>query len=518
MPKKSETLGLVGKLYYIFQRKYHCVKNQGDFFEKLVNDKINPMAHIIEYDYFTKGMKDVFADRLSCDNLDNPDLTPLGQWNIKYNIRENILKNIGANHKMELNNDLIEILSTTEEYGDTNLNNDSTYKITKSYSDDKEDLINYINRHNDHQTTCLEYHIYLLIYLAVFKQLPRNFEFGNDYKEHLEEFNNEVTCRYGVTSDPGRRTIISMAMREKPNMFALYEYADMLYYGVKNGPDRDINKAFNCYKRLTSKELTNPLAYWSLAYIYFNYHQPGTSLEKCDSIPELDNMSRYEQVDCATIEAINSLKTVKNPAAANILGKIYQISEDSLPNIAVIKKRIEKATGKTDATELYLEAANAGYSYAYGNLAKIYQNKITDGDNSIDNLNQYLKYLNMQAQTHEPWALNALGNFYYEGMVDNVSYQGYANPELAQKYYKDAIDSFKDVNSGWAYANLITKFPDNYPRSNKNIILNHVLKLVETKNHKAIDMVKDKLVEIYSPKYDKSELDSLMSILNSAEG
>ncbi|MBE5838448.1 tetratricopeptide repeat protein [Butyrivibrio sp.] len=517
MPRKSETLGLIGKLYYLFQKKYHCVKNQGDFFEKLVNDKINPMAHIIEYDYFTKGMKDIFADRLSCDNQDNPDLTPLGQWNLKYNIRENILKNIGTNHKMDLNNDLIEILTSTEDYGDTNQNNDNTCKITKSYSDDKDDLINYIIRHDDYQITSLEYHIYLLIYLAVFKQLPRNFEFGNDYKEHLEEFNNEVTCRYGVTSDPGRRTIISMAMRDKPNLFALYEYADMLYYGVSNGPDRNINKAFDCYKRLTSKELTNPLAYWSLAYIYFNYHQPGTSLEKCESIPELEKMSRFEQVDYATTEAINSLKAVKNPAAANILGKILQISEEDLPNISIIKNRIKKITGKKDATELFLEAANAGYSYAYGNLAKIYQRKITNGDSSIDNLNKYLKYLSMQAETHEPWALNALGNFYYEGMVDNVSYPGYADPDLAKKYYKDAIESFKDINSGWAYANLITKFPDNYPRTNKNIIINHVLKLVETKNQKAINMVKEKLADVYGKKYDQSELNSLLSILNSVE-
>ena len=313
---------IIGRLYYDCIKPVHIVSSVDEYFDLVLSVPCNTptQSGILQYDYFTTNALIDFKEKITdqdefIDNLNKhfADLSPDQQNTI--NSRLNAIASSVINYSNF-------VIRSPKDYSDDKMENYDTRELTKlsSYYSAKSETYN------------LAYNVFLLIHLAVYKRLPSNFFFGINYQKDLNEFNEEVTCKYGVTSKPGIRAIISLAERggdgddSTPNLFALYEYADMLYYGSENGPTKNINAAFKTYKMISStndNSPCHPLAQWTLAYIFYNYHQPKTELEHCDAIPDIEKMSRLEQLKEAIRYAKYAYDLVNNPAAANILGSYY---------------------------------------------------------------------------------------------------------------------------------------------------------------------------------------------------
>ena len=487
--------GIIGMIYHQGFKRYRLASTVSEYFSLVlgISDINDPtMSGIMQYDYFTKTIHPKFKEELG---LKDECIGRIKSYVNKLNQEQ---KNL-------FNDLLISIINSLDKYPTINIRT-STQEINPSYYDSysKEELLKLKTFFTAKPDTCsLEYNIYSMLYLAVHKTIEPKFFYGPNHSEQLTEFNNEVTCKYGTTSKPGIRAIIDLATRKEPNIFALYEYADILYYGREYGPKKNINEAFKTYEMLSTTNnhsSCHPLALWSLSYIYFNYHQPKTELEFCDSIKDIDALSRYDQVMKAAEYAVYAYTFTNNAASANILGKISLLTEEDLPGIEIIKKHFSLK----EPIEYFQEAVDQNYIYAYGNLSWIYLEKIfNDGKNKQEeNLDRYLGILTKQAEQNEPWAANTLGVFYHDGIARSKKTQN----ELSFKridfeksflYFNMAINSdFTDQNSGWAIANILIFFPDRF-YENPSIIESYVRKLIEINNVKAIEFFKKNFEQIY---------------------
>ena len=219
-----------------------------------------------------------------------------------------------------------------------------------------------------------------------------------------------------------------MASRKKdPNMFAQFSYAEMLYYGSISSIQQDIPKAYEYYK-LAAGQLINPeddpadshlhpLALWSLACIFMDYHRKKP-LENC-MIEELDLLTERERLALAVRYAKTAYDLTGSAGAANTLGRLAQMNDSDIEGMEEIKEQYA-----LEPAEKYFEyAAGKGYVYAFNNRALAELRLVfTDEAHAKEHLRNYKANLVKSAEQHEPWAANRLGEFYRTGTVcDNSS-------------------------------------------------------------------------------------------------
>jgi hypothetical protein len=514
---------LMGLLYHECICSTHIakIKTTDNYFDFVLRVPCTTptQSDIFKYDYFSKNALADFQANLSNQNEFMQNLN-------------SFFDQMSKEQKNSFNNKLYTIVSSVTDYSNYGERQKEfgRNKMIPYEPTERSRLLSYYSAKKDNYN--LSYNVYLLIYLAVYKRLPPNFFFGFNYESSLREFNEEVTCKYGVTSKPGIRAIINLAERnnkdgnKSPNIFALYEYADMLYYGNENGPKKDINAAFKIYKKISTtidsydQSPCHPLAQWTLAYIYFNYHQPKSELKNCDTIPEIENLSRLDQLSMAIKYAKYAYDLVANPAAANILGKISLLTDKDVPGIEAVKQESELK----DAIDYFKYAASKNYVYAYGSLTSIYLDKIFEANTlneQKEQLDNYLKTLKLQADQHEPWAANKLGLFYLNGKIENKKYdrtlppfEEYIHPHWAHLYFYQAISQFSDQNSGWAYANLIIYFPKDYIADETlSKLKEHLAELKRINNVAAIEFVRENFMQTYSRFEESNEFKEALKTL-----
>lgn len=344
----------------------------------------------------------------------------------------------------------------------------------------------------------LEYNVYLLIYFGVCKNLPSNFSFGLKYRQDLEEFSNKVLCKYGVKSHPGIKALLELST--KGNIFALYECGDMYYYGNKKHPEPDYNKAIEYYRKaggVDKKENIdetncNPLALWSLSYIYFNY-QRRLDLKEVKNIYELDRLTVVERVEYAVNYAKKAVELTECGPAYNILGLISQF---------VDKELCEKNNLK-DPIYYFKKSAELDYIYAFVNIAMLEKDQIfTDEKNKFEHLKEYLYYLTIAGDKPENWADNELGLLYLNGIVssDNTKkqyvFENLIDRKQSLNYFKRATEHIIDNSSIEAIANMVIHFPELYLDDN-SLFQNHVKMVYEKNNRKAMEMLEKHFHETY---------------------
>ena len=232
-------------------------------------------------------------------------------------------------------------------------------------------------------------------------------------------------------------------------------------------------------------------------------------------IPELEEMSRIEQIEAAIQNAKFAYSLTGNPAAANTLGKIALIAEDEVAGIAQLRQKY----GVDSAENYFKYAADQEYLYAYANLAYLFIDKMfNDKEKETVFLGKYIDTLEKQAEQGEPWAANMLGRFYLTGIVQNRSttrqriFEDEKNPDIAFEYFEKAVKDKKDHSSGWAYANMIISFPDKY-KDNFDKLKNDILICIEINNKEAIDYIRQNLIETYKNHFSKTQCQTLMKIL-----
>ena len=258
----GNTHRIIGRIYYESLKPIKVFSTTDQYFQNFLKLDCgdNAQSDILQYDYFSKPVLIKIKEELKNEKgfIDNLNL---------------YISGLSKEQRSDFNSSLKDIVDSVENYSNSHI-----ASIDKAASDAME---NYDAREKKRLSIYysakgeifnLAYNTYLLIYFAAYKKLPSNFFFGINFQKDLNEFNEEVTCKYGVTSKPGIRAIISLAERKTDtNLFALYEYADMLYYGSDNGPSKNIKLAFDKYLEISSTNENSPchpLAQWTLAYIF----------------------------------------------------------------------------------------------------------------------------------------------------------------------------------------------------------------------------------------------------------
>lgn len=507
MSRTTKKRGIIGQLYNIFKKYSLCTDTTDFFTEFLYVEK-----HSDDYDshYYNTIKWSSLANYDYFDDHVSSDLNKLLANEDNYlKIIEKKLITLSPSQKEEIEKELLDLLKSLESFSYATKRNPSENDF-RTYDSKCINLLNsYFTLKKKYGNLC--YNIYLLIYFSLHKHLPGNFFFGIKYKTDLAEFNEKVICKYGATSKPGVRAIISLAEREKPNLFALYEYADMLYYGSPNGPQQNLHKAFKTYKQaagiskihntIDSDSACNPLALWSLAYIYLNYRNISSSdLGKCEegTIPELDGLTLLERIEGATHYAKLAIELTENATAANILGRIVSFEESDLPGITKIKEKYQLKS----AQEYFSLASQNGYVYATNNFANIELEKIfSDPTSATKHMEQYISYLDKSAKEYEPWAANTLGQIYLSGEIKSRKNKELVlpfecNKEKAKFYFYLATEYFNDYGSSWAYMNLILNYPEDYIHNSQKFIL-HNKKIDELENTEARRRINESIYEIY---------------------
>ena len=207
--KNDTEYKLMGNLYHNTLKKYLPTnqKNIMDYFSFFLGtSQINDISanDILLYDYYSKNARLDFEKKLSNE--------------VSYiNSLNQILKHLSPSQTEDISNSLNNIISTINDYSDCSFRGKTfdKNKLKKYSTLELSSLKTYYTAKENNNN--IGYKIYLLIYLSLYKRLPENFYFGMHYRSELEEFNNEVTLKYGVTSKPGVRAIISLVEREESN-------------------------------------------------------------------------------------------------------------------------------------------------------------------------------------------------------------------------------------------------------------------------------------------------------------
>lgn len=238
--------------------------------------------------------------------------------------------------------------------------------------------------------------LYVSLFFIKNNYICKNFSgLINGLDEDRKEYNEEVLSKFGCSGKPGMYATYRLANREsRPNSVALYEVAEMEYYGKGLSGVPDYQTAYDYYLKAVEQANYNPLAGWSLGYILYNYKNPKKELKNA-YIAQIDGMRAEDRYQLA-ISYLQTSYECGCLAAANVLAKI--VDDEDVPRI--YKSKLKRSE------EYLLLAAKGDYVYANNSLFDICYKKYLK-----DNTNQKLKddaygYLKKSVNLGEPWATN----------------------------------------------------------------------------------------------------------------
>lgn len=287
------------------------------------------------------------------------------------------------------------------------------------------------------QNEIFAYSLYTSLYFVSKGYICQQYsEIVNGLELDREEFNAEVLSKYGCSGRPGVYAIYNLADRETPNVVALYEAAELEYYGKGFSKNPDYQKAYDYYKKaVENPRAYNPLAGWSLGYMFYYYKNPEKELKDA-YIPEIDSMTVTDR-KARSLQILKMSFNCGCPAAANVIAAI--VDDDDVPDIY-------KCNLKT-SEEYLIIAANSNYVYAKNNLFDLYENRALKAE-SIEKKRELTEkaysYLKESVDLGEPWAINKYASHLFDiGSIDT-----------AFSYFKKAAYKLND----WASYNLLEKY------------------------------------------------------------
>lgn len=484
MAKKHGILGhLINKL-----KSMHFIRNQEEFFDLLKEGQKNgsiyfnsaAISHAVQYDYYSSNTHQDLSTQLR--NAQEFKIRLL-------KMNEMIEKNENTNEIDSFLRYMKPIIEKTHQYATRRLEKYS--EGSSEYNDSfcqydtyqKKILENYFAKSSP--SVPLVHYIYLLIYWSVLKSLPATFSFETNYRNQLNEFNEQVLCKYGVGSAPGRRAVMQLA---QTNIFAMYEVGNFYYYGNTENQRPDYNKALEYFRKaagLSNDESIdsarcNPLALWLVSYMYINY-QRRMELKDAKNIYEIERLSWEDRIKFSIRYCKYAIQQNGCIPAINMLGIISNLLDDN-----------GRATYSLKTPDAYfLEAANSNYVYAYNNLATMEIKAVfnTTATEQKIHLEKCIEYLAKAANEHEPWASNTLGLLYCTGELNHENkkliFTEIIDPEKALYYFETASNLYTNINSAWAYVNMMVYFPEKYI-DNSHLLEQHLIYCCDLNNVSAL--------------------------------
>lgn len=375
-------------------------------------------------------------------------------------------------------------------------NNDISIEGTKRLFSYLEDKIKKSSRENLTREEFANI-IYSVMFFISHGYICKRFsESINGISADREEFNREVLSKYGCTGNPGIYAIYRLANQKKPNSIAVFEAAELEYYGRGISSKPNYEKAFALYKKgCYDLDNFNPMTAWSYAYMLYNYDKKdleGVVVKKLESLSKQDRKVRAIKPALMAFEC-------GCPAAANLLGQI--VDDDDIP-------REYKTNLKRSSTEYYEIASSEGYVFSKNRLSKYWNEQSSKAVSQLEKeecLKKARSYLKESADLGEPYACNKYASTYLTGNPNDI--------KLALPYFLTAYNLGNVKTREWAAANLIQYYikPQNIDDAksmlnllSKNGIKNNTIKsfyleLVDVCECSNIEEIK-KIVEEYKEK------------------
>ncbi len=349
--------------------------------------------------------------------------------------------------------------------------------------------------------------------------------FGCDdsFRDDMREYAGSMLLKYGGYSPSAKREIMCLA--DEGNVVAAKMYADLVFYGGLMRSDR-YREAFGLYLKsagITVDEngvwkatgKSYPLAFFSLGFCLVNY-RAGSVMKDCEAIDVIDAMSYEERLSTALELTLSCLEHINTPAAINLVGRILYEASMNETLYEALKGVIEEEVAERDfdtiplhvggcasmedceevSRQFFEASASEGYVYACNNLAAKEAERIVsmdekgaDGDELKKAVEKYIGYLKLPADKYEPYAANRLGMFYLSGEIKagdgKVICRDFIDKALAKEYFKKAT-SYLDMNSAWAFYNLIKNYHKDY--DNNIELMNEHMDYIKELNPKVYDL------------------------------
>ncbi len=215
-------------------------------------------------------------------------------------------------------------------------------------------------------------------------------------KNELDEY-LKIKLYYGVNYIS---SLIELS--RKNNMYACADLGSMWFDGSINGKI-DYEKSFEYYMKAANKN--HPKGCWMIANLIL------TNRVKYD----FDVMWKY----------LNKSIELGSAAGYNTMGLCYK-NGNNIDHVVDLEK----------AKNYFILASDYGYSFAFNNLGKIYEEE--------GNLEEAFKNYSISADLGDSWAQNKVGEYYRKS----------GNLSLAYMYYIKAIEAPIKERSIYAYKNL----------------------------------------------------------------
>lgn len=317
-------------------------------------------------------------------------------------------------------------------------NNDISIEGTKRLFSYLEDKIKKSSRENLTREEFANI-IYSVMFFISHGYICKRFsESINGISADREEFNREVLSKYGCTGNPGIYAIYRLANQKKPNSIAVFEAAELEYYGRGISSKPNYEKAFALYKKgCYDLDNFNPMTAWSYAYMLYNYDKKdleGVVVKKLESLSKQDRKVRAIKPALMAFEC-------GCPAAANLLGQI--VADDDIP-------QEYKTNLKRSSTEYYEIASSEGYVFSKNRLSKYWNEQSSKAVSQLEKeecLKKARSYLKESADLGEPYACNKYASTYLTGNPNDI--------KLALPYFLTAYNLGNVKTREWAAANLI---------------------------------------------------------------
>ena len=317
-------------------------------------------------------------------------------------------------------------------------NNDISIEGTKRLFSYLEDKIKKSSRENLTREEFANI-IYSVMFFISHGYICKRFsESINGISADREEFNREVLSKYGCTGNPGIYAIYRLANQKKPNSIAVFEAAELEYYGRGISSKPNYEKAFALYKKgCYDLDNFNPMTAWSYAYMLYNYDKKdleGVVVKKLESLSKQDRKVKAIKPALMAFEC-------GCPAAANLLGQI--VADDDIP-------QEYKTNLKRSSTEYYEIASSEGYVFSKNRLSKYWNEQSSKAVSQLEKeecLKKARSYLKESADLGEPYACNKYASTYLTGNSNDI--------KLALPYFLTAYNLGNVKTREWAAAYLI---------------------------------------------------------------
>ncbi len=244
---------------------------------------------------------------------------------------------------------------------------------------------------------------------------PETENTGVDSKEY-EEYREyaDTYLKYGKYSY--QCNLMLKKLSDAKNRYAMFDLAQMYYYGQGISREKRYDKAYSIYSELKDLNFKYPLFLWARADFIIEYFDskdtkgiPSYGIR----IPELDKLQNHDLY----LELVQDLISAEQRgcgAAANLCGRILDgmaIKREKLDADTNYQTILSKLKVHGDKLEHFKKGASLGNCYAYYNLYNHYINAFAYGEDpeqAVKDLNEAISKLESSAELEHPRAINEI--------------------------------------------------------------------------------------------------------------